>query len=102
MLQERFKHGKSIPAELAIIVGQGQHAQEEGPKLRDAVEQLLHQQLHMPVKQLQQAATQQAAQVSIAIHCLHAYVAWTIWCMKWLVSTRLMCILACLVSSIAG
>ena len=65
-MQGRFKSGKGIPAELAIIVGQGQHPQEEGPKLRDAVEQLLHQQLHMPVGQLQAGAS--TVQLKVAAH----------------------------------
>lgn len=51
-MQERFKHGKGVPSELAIIVGRGQHVQQGGPKLKDAVQQLLQQQLHMNLDQV--------------------------------------------------
>lgn len=51
-IQERFKTGKAIPGELCIIVGQGQHAQPGGPKLRWAIEQLLQKHLHMELDQV--------------------------------------------------
>lgn len=51
-MQERFKHGEGVPSELAIIVGRGQHAQQGGPKLKDTVQQLLEQQLHMNLDQV--------------------------------------------------
>ncbi|KAL3142638.1 hypothetical protein ABBQ38_002947 [Trebouxia sp. C0009 RCD-2024] len=46
-IQERFKHGEGVPSELSIIVGRGHHVQQGGPKLKDTVQQLLQQQLHM-------------------------------------------------------
>lgn len=51
-MQERFKHGGGVPSELAIIVGRGQHVQQGGPKLKDTVQQLLQQQLHMNLDQV--------------------------------------------------
>lgn len=51
-MQERFKHGEGVPSELAIIVGRGQHPQQGGPKLKDTVQQLLQQQLHMDLDQV--------------------------------------------------
>lgn len=51
-MQERFKHGEGVPSELAIIVGRGRHVQPGGPKLKDAVQQLLQQQLHMNLDQV--------------------------------------------------
>lgn len=62
-MQERFKHGEAVSRELVIIVGRGQHVQQGGPKLREAIEQLLRDQLHMdlnqvtPVSQLCQLCT---------------------------------------------
>lgn len=50
-IQERFKHGEAISSELVIIVGRGQHVQQGGPKLREAIEQLLRDQLHMDLDQ---------------------------------------------------
>ena len=51
-VQERFKHGEGAPRELAIIVGRGQHPQQGGPKLKDTVQQLLQQHLHMDLTQV--------------------------------------------------
>ena len=57
-VQERFKHGESVPREVAIIVGRGQHAQQGGPKLKDAVQQLLQQHLHMDLSQVRHCPMQ--------------------------------------------
>lgn len=51
-MQERFKHGEAVSRELVIIVGRGQHVQQGGPKLREAIEQLLRDQLHMDLTQV--------------------------------------------------
>ncbi len=51
-VQERFKHGEAVSSELVIIVGRGQHVQQGGPKLREAIEQLLRDQLHMDLNQV--------------------------------------------------
>ena len=51
-VQERFKHGEGVPSELSIIVGRGHHVQQGGPKLKDTVQQLLQQQLHMNLDQV--------------------------------------------------
>ncbi|KAA6424792.1 MAG: hypothetical protein FRX49_04966 [Trebouxia sp. A1-2] len=50
-IQERFKHGEAVSRDLVIIVGRGQHVQQGGPKLREAIEQLLRDQLHMDLDQ---------------------------------------------------
>lgn len=67
LVQERHKLGKTLPAELALIVGQSQHRPQGGPKLRDAVEELLHQHLHMPTRQLQGMAPKNAGQVQLKL-----------------------------------
>ena len=51
-MQERYKHGEAVSRELVIIVGRGQHVQQGGPKLREAIEQLLRDQLHMDLNQV--------------------------------------------------
>lgn len=51
-MQERFKHGEAVSRDLVIIVGRGQHVQQGGPKLREAIEQLLRDQLHMDLDQV--------------------------------------------------
>ncbi|KAK9828805.1 hypothetical protein WJX72_002164 [[Myrmecia] bisecta] len=67
-LQQRHKQGQPITGDLVIITGAGQHSdQEAGPKLRDAILHLLHDELHL------QTVADAGAQHSAAnLHLLEA------------------------------